>query len=192
MKKVLLSVALLISVLNTSAQVPDDTPDQRLFLLCKTWGYVKYFHQERCNIQWDNVLNNSINQVLNAATNPEFNKAMFDMLNGIGNHGPITAPGVLPDTNLLVKTDWTRDPRFSQPVKDFLTTFTSRVSPSRTTCFVRPNQNAVGAYGLIDFTRDTIKIPIDYTVESHRLTVLFYYWNVINYFFPYVWPVLLI
>jgi hypothetical protein len=58
MKQLLLTIALLIPVLNTSAQVPNDTPDQRLYLLCKTWGYVKYFHQEKCNIQWDRFTQN--------------------------------------------------------------------------------------------------------------------------------------
>lgn len=185
MKKVLLFLALFISQLNVNGQVPGDTPERRLFLLCKTWGYVKYFHQDQCEFQWDAILNSTIIKVLQSTTNEDYNSAMLGMLNQVGTNGPVTTPGVLPDTNLLVKTDWILDPRLSQTVRNFLAGFSNRTTPSRSSCFVRLNNNNPKAIGFIDFTKDTISIPIDYSVVSDRLTVLFYYWNVINYFFPY-------
>lgn len=185
MKKALLLLSLVIFQVSAHAQVAGDTPDRRLFLLCKTWGYVKYFHQNKCAYQWDEILNNAINQVLQARTNDEFNAAMMNMLNGVGNNSVLVDPGTRPDTNLLVDTNWIPDPRLSQPVKSFLSTFTSRIIPDQSYCLARQNSGHTDVYGWIDFTPDIVSIPIDYAVESNRLTVMFYYWNVINYFFPY-------
>jgi len=167
------------------AQVVDDT-NGRLYLLCKTWGYVKYFNQNRCFRYWDTFLLTGINDVLASSNNLEFNSAMMNFLNVVGNNAPVANPPANPDTNLLTQTDWINDPRFSPEVRGFLNTFSSNVSPDRIGCFVRWNSGTTPrAYGLIDFTGDTIRMMIDYSQVSNRLLIVFQYWNVINYFFPY-------
>lgn len=167
------------------AQVTDDT-NGRLYLLCKTWGYVKYFNQNKCFREWAQYLPGSVNEVLAAATNAEFNSAIMRFLNQAGNNPTVQDPLARPDTNLLVSTEWTHDSRFSPEVRGFLETFTSNINPERSTCLVRMNNGlSPRAYGWIDFTQDTIDMTVDYSLVSHRLTTVFYYWNLINYFFPY-------
>lgn len=167
------------------AQVTDDT-NGRLYLLCKTWGYVKYFNQNKCFRVWDQYLPGSINEVLAASNNTEFNSSVMRFLNQAGNNALVQNPPAKPDTNLLVNTEWTHDTRFSPEVRDFLNTFTSNVQAEPSTCLVRMNNPATPrAYGWIDFTQDTIDMTIDYLQVSHRLTTVFHYWNVINYFYPY-------
>ena len=167
------------------AQVADDT-NGRLYLLCKTWGYVKYFNQNKCFRYWDTFLLTGINEVLAASNNSEFNGAMLKFLNEAGNNTIVENPLAYPDTNVLTQTDWINDSRFSPEVRGFLNTFSSNISPDRTGCFVRWNLGtSPRAYGLIDFTGDTIRMQINYSQVSHRLLIIFQYWNVINYFYPY-------
>jgi len=167
------------------AQVPDDI-NGRLYRLCKTWGYVKYFNQNKCFRYWDTYLVTAIDDVLAAGNNSEFNSAIMKMLNQAGNNTVVENPPASPDTNLLFNPDWTHDSWFSAEVRSFLETFTSNIHPERSNCLVRFNNGASSrAYGWLDFTQDTIHMPINFTLASHRLTTVFYYWNVINYYFPY-------
>ena len=186
MKISVLFVALSFCLLTAKAQVPADNTNEQLSLLCKTWGYVKYFNQHRCGVPWDDLLNGSINQIIGSGSNTVFNEVIMDMLNQVGNNIPLTDYPVMPDTNMLLNTDWTSDPRFSTEVRDFLTTFSSNIHPDRLDCPARYNDGtSAAAYGYLDFTKDPFTLDIDYNIESHRLTVMFYYWNLINYFFPY-------
>jgi len=166
------------------AQGTDDV-DGRLYLFCKTWGYVKYFNQNKCFRVWDQYLPNNISDIIAARDNASFNSILMGFLNQAGNNGAVTNPPALPDTNLLVNNEWIHDSRFSQEVRDFLDRFTSNIHPDQLTCMVRFNNGSnPRAYGWLDFSQDTIDMSIDYTKVSHRLTTVFYYWNVINYFFP--------
>ena len=104
-----------------NAQIPDDT-DGRLYRLCKTWGYYKYFSQHKCEIKWDTLLNTTINEVLLANSNADFNNALMNMFNKVGNNSYPAFQGPEPDTNINFNNSWIDDPVFSQPVRDFLDT----------------------------------------------------------------------
>ncbi len=183
--QILALIATLCAFSVCRAQVADDT-DGRLYLLCKTWGYVKYFNQNKCFRVWDQRLLPTINEVLAATNNNEFNTAILKFLNDAGNNPAVQDPPALPDTNLLVSTEWIHDTRFSPEVRSFLETFTSNIAPERSSCLVRIN-NGVSprAYGYLDFSLDTIDMTVNYSLASHRLMTFFYYWNVINYYYPY-------
>lgn len=185
MKKILLLLFAGLVLNPVTAQIPDDT-NGWLYRLCKTWGYVKYYSQQKCGLPWDDLLNTSIGEVLAANSNAEYNDALLKMLNRAGNNAVVQNPPAKPDTNLLVDTGWISDPVFSQEVKNFLNTFKSRIYPDTSKCFVRYNDRTNPDYtSYIDFTGDPFTLIYDYDRESHRLAVMFYYWNVINYFFPY-------
>ncbi|MCX6224511.1 MAG: hypothetical protein NTV01_07125, partial [Bacteroidia bacterium] len=181
MKKIIIGLLAIFSLQQLPAQIPDKT-NGWLYQLCKTWGYVKYFNQNRCGVAWDKLLDNTIKEVFVAKNNVEFNDAILKFLDQAGNNQPVTNPPALPDTNLLVNTGWIDDPIFNSQVKNFLKQFRSNIYPDATTCMVSIDYLS-GNY--IDFRGDPFTISIDYTIESHRLIVFFYYWNVINYFFPY-------
>ena len=188
MKKLFLSIAILVAVIGiqqADAQIPDDT-DGRLYRLCKTWGYFKYFNQHKCELKWDTLLNATIKEVLLATSNAEFNDALMNMFNKVGNNSYLATIYPDPDTNINVNNSWINDPVFSQQVRDYLDTFSIYIYSDTSTCFVKLNDYlTLGYYGYIDFRDDTLSMPIDLTNEANRLTTMFYYWNVINYFFPY-------
>lgn len=188
MNKLFLLIVILFTAIGmhqVKAQIPDDT-DGRLYHLCKTWGYFKYFNQHKCDVKWDTLLNTTINEVLLANSNTQFNNALMNMFNKVGNNSNPANPGTEPDTNINFNNSWIDDPAFSQPVMDYLDTFSIYIYPDTSTCLVKFNDyQSPGYYGWIDFRDDSLSMPIDYSNEANRLTTMFYYWNVINYFFPY-------
>ncbi len=166
-------------------QIPDDI-NGRLYHLCKTWGYFKYFNQNKCSIKWDTILNTTIKQVLLSANNADFNNNLMTMFNKVGNNSYVVNSGLQPDTNLNFNNSWIADTTFSQTVRNFLDTFSLYIYPDTSTCFVKRNDYSNTNYtSYIDFRNDLISMPLNYTNEADRLTTMFYYWNVINYFFPY-------
>ena len=174
----------LVSLQILNAQIPDDT-DGRLYRLCKTWGYFKYFSQQKCTLKWDTLLITTVEDVLAATSNTEFNEALMAMFNKVGNNTTPLITGPEPDTNLNFDNSWIDDPVFSQPVRDFLDTFTVHIYPDTSACLVKYNDYSFGGYfSFIDFRDDPLSSSLDLNLESHRLTYMFYHWNVINYFFP--------
>jgi carboxyl-terminal processing protease len=188
MKKLFLLIMVLLAAISqqqTYSQIPDNT-DGRLYRLCKTWGYFKYFSEHKCELKWDTLLNTTVSQVLAANNNEEFNNALMNMLNKVGNNTTTNNQYPIPDTNLNFDDSWIDDPVFSQPVRDFLDTFSVHLSADTSTCLVKLNDYSnPNYYGWIDFFDDPLSLPMNLTNEANRLTYMFYYWNVINYFFPY-------
>lgn len=188
MKKLLLLIVVLFTAIGlqqAKAQIPDDT-DGRLYHLCKTWGYFKYFNQHKCEVKWDTLLNTTIKEVLLANSNAEFNDALMSMFNKVGNNSLPSPIYAEPDTNINMDISWLDDPVFSQQVRDYLDTFSRYIYPDTSTCLITLNDYQTPCYyGYIDFRNDPLSMPIDFTNEANRLTTMFYYWNVINYFFPY-------
>jgi carboxyl-terminal processing protease len=187
MKKLFL-FAFVISILcfqQVNAQIPDDT-DGRLYRLCKTWGYFKYFSEHKCELKWDTLLYTTVNQVLAAGNNEEFNTALMTMFNKVGNNSHNNPYHPLPDTNINFDNSWIDDPDFSEPVQAFLETFTSHIYPDTSTCLVKFNDGSVPGYNsYLYFNNDIPTMPVDLYDEAYRLTYMFNYWNIVNYYFPY-------
>ncbi|MEI7596935.1 MAG: hypothetical protein WCK02_14390 [Bacteroidota bacterium] len=166
-------------------QVADDI-NGRLFYLCKTWGYFKYFNQKNCTVKWDTILNTAIKNVLLTTNNQEFNNELMNMFNITGNNTFVSSQNTMPDTNINFNNIWINDSIFSQNTKNFLDTFSLYIKPDSSSCLLKKNDYSDQSYNsLIDFRNDQITMSLDYTKESDRLNTMFYYWNVINYFFPY-------
>lgn len=166
-------------------QIPDDI-NGRLYRLCKIWGYFKYYNQNKCSLKWDTLLYTTINQVLLSANNAEFNNILMAMFNKVGNNSYVAVPAPLPDLNLNFDNSWITDTVLNQTVRDYLDTFTTNIHPDTSTCFIKHNDGTDTSYwSNIDFRNDLVTMQLSSTNEAHRLTAMFYYWNVINYFSPY-------
>ena len=187
MKRLLILIVFLSwgSIGFLTAQVPDST-NFRLYLLCKTWGYFKYFSQHKCELQWDTLLNTTVNQVLVSDDNEDFNAALMGMFGKVGNNVNSTNPYPWPDTNLNYDNSWIYDPAFLETTRDFLDTFSVHIAPDTSACLVSFNDYSTpGYYSYINFLDDPLSETINLTNEANRLTYMFYYWNIIEYFFPY-------
>ncbi len=186
-----LFIVLFLLMLSTGsgwAQAIPDSPEGRLWRLCKVWGYMKFYSPNTCQIKWDSLVNATIPLVQNAASNGEFNDRIMEMLNYVGQIPPALATPVPPaDSNLNLQLDWTNDNVFSPGVRDFLDTFESRAGRNDSLeCRIKLNDYTNPNFiSLIDGRNDEINIPIQISDQKDRLTVLFQYWNNFNYFGPY-------
>ena len=192
MKKHVVVLVVVLAFLTGAAQNP--TYQQKLYYTCKVWGFVKYFHSgvSTCQVNWDSVLIARLPSIKNAVTNNEFNNALDTLLSAAG---PMTiVPGVLPDTIAPAlkrnrNFNWVNDPILRSDVRVQLDTIRNNFRPHGE-CWVQTNTNySTTNQGYLVFPRDSMMDPIDsyanYPDEWHRLSIIFRYWNIINYFNPY-------
>jgi len=185
MKKVLATIlfTFLASIILYS-QVDDSIYYNRLYYLCKVWGHVKYYHTEvaKGNVDWDDELLETINEIKNAPDNDAFNDSLLTMLHMAGEMSESTGtlPYVPDSLNNNNDHTWINDPVFSTEVKSLLNIILSKFGPQYN---VYLDQALAGnpTFGT-DFSHYYGK---HFPSEEVRILGLFRYWNIINYFFPY-------
>lgn len=182
---ILLLIILFFTAFQASAQVPDSVYHNRLYITCKAWGHVKYYHSNVANgtIFWDDLLLNALNDIKNAPDNAAFNNALLSMINGAG--VTISSQNVLPtipdSLNNNKNYSWINDPILSNSVSSALDTIRNKFRPQNN-AFV--SENYPGSQPI--FTNDDLYYSdTDYPDEGKRVLALFRYWNIIHYFFPY-------
>lgn len=170
-----------------SQQIPDNTTG-RLWGLCKVWGYMKYYHPNTCQVNWDSLIRENSTLVAAATTNTQYNTYMMDMLDYLGQITPqqATTPPAT-DSNLNLQLDWIGQSNFSQPVEDFLNVFKSRAGTNAAlSCRVRFNDGSEPGYNsFLYFSDDVPNFNPNFSQLKDRLAFAFNYWNVFNYFGPY-------
>jgi hypothetical protein len=111
---------------------------------------------------------------------------MLTMLNKVGNNAYQESQFPYPDTNLNFDDSWIDDAVFSYEVRSFLDTFSVHIYPDTCGCLFSLNDGQTPGYiSFISFLDDPLSMPLNLNLEADRLTYMMYYWNVINYFFPY-------
>jgi carboxyl-terminal processing protease len=135
-------IAILIMVSSISiAQVPDDI-NGRLWRLCKVWGFAKYYHENNCNVNWNEVMLDAIDSTLLSTSNASFNENLSEMLNGIGPVSHADSSLIIEaDTNLNAHFDWMDDQVFSQDVQAVLDSIQINFRP-RENCLVKFNDSS--------------------------------------------------
>ena len=171
---------------NSFSQVPDNTTG-RLWRLCKVWGFTKYHHPDSCSVDWNGLLMTAIDSVISSTTNESFNDALIAMINAAG-PVPYAVDSLVNNNHLNLNShfEWTEDTLLNQSVRDILDSIEVNFRP-KPNCLVKTNDFSDYTYsGWLDFRGDSIlNIPsFSYAIESHRLLVFFYYWNIIEYFHP--------
>jgi len=180
-----LFVALFFIAFQSQAQVPDSVYYQRLYITCKVWGHVKYYHSNVANgaIQWDDILLNSINDIKTAPNNAAFNNSLLAMINsaGVTTSGSNVLPGIPDSLNNNKDYSWIHDPILSNNVSSALDTIRSKFRPQNN-AFV--TESYPGSQPVFS-TDNWYHSDTDYPDEGKRILALFRYWNIIHYFFPY-------
>lgn len=179
--------SLVLSSLFCSAQtVSDSIYTQRLYYLCKVWGHAKYYHTEvaKGNVNWDNVLLSTFNEVKAATTDVEYNDALETMLKKAGVMGTsiISKPTLIDSLSNNSDQNWIHHPILSDSVQALLDTIDARFRP-QTHALV---QKAF-THGNSTFENDDLFYTnaFDAGADSIRALAVFRYWNIIHYFFPY-------
>ncbi len=160
------------------------TETQRLAVLGKTWGLLKYHNPNlaKGSLDWDSVLVVHLPTFQQANTNKALNKAVQQLIMAAGPKALQAAP--LPDTSQLFMKNydmaWTQDQQlFDIKTRQQLRDVILYRHNTDSTHYIRPHPT-----GPV-FTNEKAYRDMQYPTTPYRLLALFRYWNKIHYFFPY-------
>ena len=193
MKRTILFLCVFIGNYVSLAQTP--TLQQKLYYTCKVWGFVKYYHSNvsTCNVNWDSVLVSILPVVENAVNDSEFNDALDTMLAAAGPMALSTTyfPDTLP-ANLKFNRNfsWISTSLLRNDVRVQMDTIKNNFRP-HSECWVGNNTFTTSYNGWLVLPYDNPDLNVNtitsYPGENQRLLMLFKYWNVVSYFYPYTY-----
>jgi len=189
MKKI---VTILILILCQGAVVAKAqlSPSQKLYQLCKVWGYLKYHHPNKCTVKWNDLLMGKVDSVVASANNTDFNSILYNMCLQTGiTTRPAVPTVILGDSARNYNTAWFQDPLLSPVIGNFLDSVQAHSISNTSGCLLRVNTYSDPNYSsYIDFRYDSIRniAGFSYANMKHRMLVYFYYWNAVNYLFPQI------
>lgn len=156
------------------------TETEKLAATCKVWGFLKYYHPKigSGQVNWDSQLLEKLPLIEKAQTKEEFSLILENWINDLG-EVKMVAPIVIPkeveffDKNFDLS--WFNNKLFSKKL-------------SKKLKFIENNRFQSNEE--FDYSFDSFKylknyFDLDYTNKSSRILMLFAYWNVIEYYFPY-------
>lgn len=155
------------------------TENEKLIATCKVWGFLKYYHPKVANgdFNWDNQLLEILPKIDIAQTKEEFSLVLENWIDDLGAINKI-APIVLPkDVEYFDKNfdlSWFNSKLFSKKLSKKLKFIEN--NRFQTNEEIGPDFNPFknGNYSKIKFDN-----------KNSRIVMLFMYWNLIEYYFPY-------
>jgi C-terminal processing protease CtpA/Prc len=156
------------------------TETEKLAATCKVWGFLKYYHLKVAEgeVNWDNQILEKLPKIEKAQTKEEFSLILENWIDELGPVKEI-APIVIPkDVEFFDKNfdlSWFNNKLFSKKL-------------SKKLKFIENNRFQTDEEFGPEF--DSFKnlknyLRLDYNKKDSRVLMLFVYWNVIEYFFPY-------
>ena len=156
------------------------TETEKLAATCKVWGFLKYYHPKVANgeVNWDNQLLEKLPKIEKAQTKEEFSLILenwIDELGPIKEIAPIPTPKDVKFFDKNFDLSWFNNKVFSRKL-------------SKKLKFIEENRFQSNVEFGPDF--DSFKslknyFDLDYNSKGSRILMLFVYWNVIEYYFPY-------
>jgi len=157
---------------------------ERLYLTCKIWGFLKYYHPTvgKGVFDWDDKLLGVLKNTSNTQTYTQFNTYLFRWIYAIGARKPCTSCKQRNSDEPFQKNfdlSWTRSSKFSNELKEaFRDIENNRFE-------VNHFYIGQGNSGQFEPKNEPQQIDLIWKDENQRLLVLFRYWNYIEYFHPY-------
>ncbi|WP_433834746.1 S41 family peptidase [Flavobacterium anhuiense] len=156
------------------------TETEKLAATCKVWGFLKYYHPAVASgeLNWDNQLLEKLPLIEKAQTKEEFSLILENWIDDLG---PVkeVAPIIIPkDVEFFDKNfdlSWFNNKLFSKKL-------------SKKLKFIEENRfQSEEEFGMgFDALKKTKNyFDLDYTNKGSRMVMLFAYWNLIEYYFPY-------
>ena len=156
------------------------TETEKLAATCKVWGFLKYYHPLVAGgkTNWDNELLEKLPKIEKAQTKEEFSLILenwIDELGPIKEIAPIPTPKDVKFFDKNFDLSWFNNKVFSRRL-------------SKKLKFIEENRFQSNVEFGPDF--DSFKslknyFDLDYNSKGSRILMLFVYWNVIEYYFPY-------
>ncbi|RYJ40094.1 Peptidase S41 [Flavobacterium anhuiense] len=156
------------------------TETEKLYATCKVWGFLKYYHPKVASgeLNWDNELLEKLPKIDKAQTKEEFSLIIENWIDDLGPVKEI-APIVIPkDVKFFDKNfdlSWFNNKLFSKKL-------------SKKLKFIEENRfqsNEEFGPTFDGFKNLKNYFNLDYTDKNAKLLMLYAYWNVVEYYFPY-------
>lgn len=154
---------------------------EKLTATCKVWGFLKYYHPKVANgeFNWDQQLIDVLPKIEKAQTKEEFSLILE---NWIDNLGPVKEIAPIVQLKDVEYFDKNFDLSWFNNTKLFSKKLSKKLK------FIEDNRFQTNEEFGPDF--DGFKnlknyFSLDYNNKGSRILMLFTYWNVIEYYFPY-------
>ncbi|MFC0877268.1 S41 family peptidase [Saccharicrinis sp. FJH2] len=158
----------------------NSTDISNLAVLCKIWGFVKYYHPSvvEGKYNWDDELINMMPKVLKSHNKDERNLMLSEWLASLENFEQETLPELYPDSvRMYPDLDWITDKTELGTLSDQLERIKTAKRNFKKDKFIQYSDNTIS--GEAEYNDPA------YPVTEYRLLALFRFWNVIQYYYPY-------
>ncbi|WP_433814769.1 S41 family peptidase [Flavobacterium johnsoniae] len=183
MQKIILFILVLLSQIVFSASKITET--EKLKAACKVWGFLKYYHPKAASgqLDWDNQLLEKLPKIEKAETKEEFSLILENWIEELGpikELGPISASVDVDYFDKNFDLSWFNNSRvFSKKL-------------SKKLKFIEENRfqgeqfyvYGVERVGNVGMRNESLAHP-DFTNKHSKLRMVFMFWNLVEYFFPY-------
>ncbi|WP_420318181.1 S41 family peptidase [Ekhidna sp.] len=157
---------------------------ERLYLTCKIWGFLKYYHPlvGKGSFNWDDKLQSVLKVTNDITTYEEFSDYMYKWIYYMGELKECKSCSKANKNDLFLENfdlSWTQSQYFSDELQKIL----KYVENNR----FQGNHHYIGRGDLEQFEakNENQDYGLSWENKNVRLLPLFRYWNYIEYFFPY-------
>lgn len=164
--------------------VLSDQQIKNLFVLGRTWGFLKYYHPDvaKGSYSFDSCLFRILPLVANAENKSRRDDVLLNWINTLGDENKYTIVAPIKDNNLhsMPNLGWLHDKNL---ISETLIRKLNNIYLHRNTgsnYYVAPAEE-----GNPSFATEATYKPVSAEDDGIRILALFRYWNIIEYFFPY-------
>lgn len=155
---------------------------QKLQLTAKVWGFLKYYHPQvnEGKFNWDDQLITIIPKLADAKTDQDLSTLYISWIESLGEVKPCNECKPVKEKEYFDRNfnlSWLQNEIFSPRLIEKLL----YIEQNRTQRQYYVSLNGANTY----FDHEPIYQASQWNDENIRLTTLFKYWNVIEYFYPY-------
>lgn len=162
----------------------DNQDIQNLAVLCKVWGFLKYYHPAVTSgkYDWDKELIKILPRILNINNQEERDHLLIDWIKTLGPVNPSAAIDINPGTvKMFPDLDWTKNEKVLERGLILRLQEIVRAEKPKENHYVE----LASGIGNPIFINENEYATASYPDTDYRLLALFRYWNVIQYYYPY-------
>ncbi|MBK5722834.1 hypothetical protein JGH11_18335 [Dysgonomonas sp. Marseille-P4677] len=159
-----------------------------LYVLCKVWGFLKYYHPEvaKGKYNWDYELFKILPSIANAKNKEDRDKRLNEWVNKYGKVKDIEDYNYkmkgYPNYSKIINLDWiVNKDLFDERLISKLTAIKNAKRPNSFNYYTVPYQ----LRNWMPFDREKSYDNIKWDDQGFRILTLFRLWNIIEYCFPY-------
>jgi len=161
------------------------TETEKLYATCKVWGFLKYYHPKVAGgeLNWDNELLEKLPKIEKAQTKEEFSLILENWIDDLGPVKEIAPIAIPKDVKFFDKNfdlSWINsDKLFSKKLSKKLKFIEENRFQGKQ--FYVEGKEHVKNVSLINERYD----HPNFEDKNSKLRMIFMYWNIVEYFFPY-------